>query len=66
DERRLAEALAAQPQDGSDGGALSALGDTSDRVADSIGTLTHLVRSALLPATAATKEHPPATAHRSG
>ncbi|MBB6365726.1 putative membrane protein YccC [Xanthomonas sacchari] len=65
-ERHLAETLAAHLQDGSDGGALAALADTSDRVADSIGTLTHLVRSALLPTAAAAKEPPPVGAHRSG
>ncbi|WP_369981263.1 FUSC family protein [Xanthomonas bundabergensis] len=52
DERRLAEALATHLADAADGSALAALADTSDRVADSIGTLTHLLRSAMLPAAA--------------
>ncbi|WP_045727673.1 FUSC family protein [Xanthomonas sp. GPE 39] len=49
DERRLAEALAAHAQEGVESSVLSALADTSDRIADSIGTLTHVLRSALLP-----------------
>ncbi|WP_045738245.1 FUSC family protein [Xanthomonas sp. MUS 060] len=49
DERRLAEALAAHAHEGAENSVLSALADTSDRIADSIGTLTHVLRSALLP-----------------
>ncbi|WP_045767584.1 FUSC family protein [Xanthomonas albilineans] len=49
DERRLAEALAAHAQEGAEGSVLSALADASDRIADSIGTLTHVLRSTLLP-----------------
>ncbi len=52
DERRLADALVAHLADAADGSALAALADTSDRVADSVGTLTHLLRSAMLPAAA--------------
>ncbi|MBN6148721.1 FUSC family protein [Xanthomonas sp. AmX2] len=53
DERRLADALAARAQDADQAPALLALADTCDRVADSVGTLTHLLRSALLPPAAA-------------
>ena len=58
DERRLAEALAARQADAADAAALSALADTSDRVADSVGTLTHLLRGAMLPAAAGADEAP--------